>query len=59
MIRQGEIVLNSKRHTLDVRVTFFIERVVMRWNSLPRRVVDASSLEVFSIGLGGALCYLI
>jgi len=44
---------------LDVRGTFFTERVVTFWNRLPRKAVDGPSLEVFKSRLDGALGSLV
>ncbi|KFU93763.1 hypothetical protein M959_04165, partial [Chaetura pelagica] len=47
--------LEEGRFRLDIRKKFFIVRVVMHWNMLPREAVDAPSLEVFKARLDGAL----
>ncbi|KFZ60583.1 hypothetical protein N321_04239, partial [Antrostomus carolinensis] len=39
----------------DIRKKFFTVRVVRHWNRLPRDVVDAHSLGVFSARLDEAL----
>jgi len=44
---------------LDVREKFFTVRAIVHWNSLPRDVVDAPSLEVFRIQLDRVLNNLI
>jgi len=40
---------------MDVRKNFFPERVVRRWNRLPRAVVESPSLEGFEKLVGIAL----
>lgn len=40
---------------MNVRKMLFTMRVVRHWHSLPREMVDASSLETFKIRLNGAL----
>ena len=44
---------------MDIRGKFFRDRVVRCWNTLPREVVDAPSLEVFKARLDGALGSLV
>ncbi|KFM06499.1 hypothetical protein AS27_02635, partial [Aptenodytes forsteri] len=51
--------LKGGRFRLDIRKKFFTLRVVKHWNRLPREVVDAPSLETFTVRLDGALSNLI
>ncbi|KFW67767.1 hypothetical protein AS28_14584, partial [Pygoscelis adeliae] len=51
--------LKEGRFRLDIRKKFFTMRVVRHWNSLPREVVDAPSLEVFKARLDGTLSNLV
>ena len=57
--RSNGFKLKEGRVRLDIRKKFFPMRVVRQWNRLPRDVVDAPSLEVFKVRLGGALSKLI
>lgn len=45
-IGQG-LKLKETRFKLNIRKKFFSVRVVRDWKKLPRKVVDAPSLEVF------------
>lgn len=55
--RGNHLKLKEGRFRLDVKWKFFTERVMRRWNRLPREVVDACSL--FKTRLDGVLGNLI
>ena len=44
---------------MDIRKKFFTQRVVMHWNTLPKEVVHAPSLEAFKARLDVALGSLV
>jgi len=51
--------LRQGRLRLDIRRKFFTQRVVTLWNRLPKKVVDAPSLEAFKARLDVALGSLV
>jgi len=51
--------LREGRFRLNIRKVFFTMRVLKHWNSLPREVVEAPSLETFKARLGRALSNLV
>ena len=44
---------------MDIRKKYFTIKVVKPWHGLPRKVVEAPSLETFQARLDGALSNLI
>jgi len=51
--------LKERRFSLGMGKTLFTVRVVRHWYRLPREVVDAPSVEVFTAMLDGALSNLV
>ena len=51
--------LRHGRFRLDIRRKFFTQRVVARWNRLPREVVDAPSRLTFKVRLDVSLGSLV
>ena len=51
--------LRQGRFRLDMRRKFFTQRVVTHWNSLPREVAEAPSLQAFEPRLDVALGSLV
>ena len=54
-IRGKGFKLKEWRFRLDIRTKFFTIKVVRQWHRLPRKVLDAPSLETPKVRLGRAL----
>ena len=56
--RSNGFKLREGRFRLDTKKKLFTIRVVKPWHRLPREMMEAPSLEMFKIGLDGALSNL-
>ncbi|RMC09074.1 hypothetical protein DUI87_14080 [Hirundo rustica rustica] len=52
---RGQFGPHQGKYRLDIRKKFFMEKVIMYWNSLPGEVVESPSLDVFKKRLDVAL----
>lgn len=57
--RGNDLKLKDGIFTLSVRNKSFTLRVVRHWNKLPRKFVDAPSMEVLNVRLVGSLGNLV
>jgi len=55
----NDLTVKEDRFRIYTRKKFFMMRVLKHWNTLPREVVDAPSLETFKVRLDGGLSNLI
>ena len=57
--RGNGMKLRQGKSRLDIRKRFFTERVVGRWNGLPREVVTAPSVPEFKERLDDTLSHMV
>ena len=57
--RRNGLKLRQGWFRLDIRRQFFTQRMVTHWNRLPKKVVDAPSLQAFKASLDVALGSLV
>ena len=57
--RGNDFKLRQGRFRLDIGREFFIQRVVMHWNRLPKEIMDALSMEAYKARLDVVLGSLI
>ncbi|KFV05279.1 hypothetical protein N340_12577, partial [Tauraco erythrolophus] len=55
----NSLQLYQGRFRLGIRKHFFTERVIKRWNRLPKEVVESPSLEVFKRRINVVLRHMV